>query len=531
MNWRQLVLGLSVSTLLLTAGCADKSAKSPRPDSDTRPPESSKKSAPDSTARKSAPPVTQPKSSEIPKTTTPKTDIRPKESAKVESRPTTRPKDEFRPPTDLTPGAGAPAQPSTSQPSASRPTTHPAVDGNYEIVKVFYGTNRTPAGTPPDRLRTQQWSVIGALSGAGVGLVALLLVTVAFVGPGFGKKIKATFVGSMVMTLGLAGFWIVRFLLVPDPVYYGDQTGPLAVGTCDVSIPKAHQSGQMEAPDRLKAEVWDPNKHVMLLDVVPKSFEAMLSELKQVFKNVKAGEKQTLVFVHGFNVTFEDAARRTAQMAYDLEFPGAPVFFSWPSKGILSPAAYEADEAAVDGAVASLKLFLTTIAAKGESDRIHLVAHSMGNRALTGALTAIARDPAWKGRTVFHEVMLTAPDVRSGIFDEIYRDMRSTAVRTTLYASKEDAALKYAARWVHNELRVGDCSRAMVVKPGMESIDVSDVETDLFGGHWYYAENRHVLADLKEVLRRKPADGCDLRQWLRMVPIPPQAMYWRLEFR
>ena len=35
------------------------------------------------------------------------------------------------------------------------------------------------------------------------------------------------------------------------------------------------------------------------------------------------------MFVHGFNVSFADAARRTAQIAYDLAF-GGPGALSWP---------------------------------------------------------------------------------------------------------------------------------------------------------------------------------------------------------
>ena len=45
--------------------------------------------------------------------------------------------------------------------------------------------------------------------------------------------------------------------------------------------------------------------------------------------------RQALVFVHGFNQTLADAARRTAQLAYDLAFDGPVVAFSWPSQGRL----------------------------------------------------------------------------------------------------------------------------------------------------------------------------------------------------
>ena len=42
-----------------------------------------------------------------------------------------------------------------------------------------------------------------------------------------------------------------------------------------------------------------------------------------------------MVFIHGFNVPFEDAIYRTAQLAHDLDFDGAPILYSWPSRGTM----------------------------------------------------------------------------------------------------------------------------------------------------------------------------------------------------
>ena len=93
----------------------------------------------------------------------------------------------------------------------------------------------------------------------------------------------------------------------------------------------------------------------------------------------KSHRKEAFVFVHGFNVTFEDAARRTAQLAYDLGFKGAPILYSWPSKGSLF--SYAADEATIDWTVPHLKEFLEEIAFKSGAEVLHIIAQSMGNRA------------------------------------------------------------------------------------------------------------------------------------------------------
>ena len=47
------------------------------------------------------------------------------------------------------------------------------------------------------------------------------------------------------------------------------------------------------------------------------------SELKALTGDAVRFPRQAFVFLHGYNVTFEAAAYRTAQIAYDLRFDGA----------------------------------------------------------------------------------------------------------------------------------------------------------------------------------------------------------------
>jgi esterase/lipase superfamily enzyme len=76
-----------------------------------------------------------------------------------------------------------------------------------------------------------------------------------------------------------------------------------------------------------------PSKHIVVLSVKPLDRVAWSTSLRTA---MKPWTREALVFVHGYNVTFETAARRTAQLAYDLNFRGVPLMYSWPSKGILA---------------------------------------------------------------------------------------------------------------------------------------------------------------------------------------------------
>ena len=93
--------------------------------------------------------------------------------------------------------------------------------------------------------------------------------------------------------------------------------------------------------------VESPDKHIMLHKVVvEEEVENWFSHISDTVRF--ASEREAFVFVHGFNVRFVDALKRTAQLAHDLEVQGPIVSYSWPSRGKLT--AYAADEASVSWA-------------------------------------------------------------------------------------------------------------------------------------------------------------------------------------
>ena len=66
----------------------------------------------------------------------------------------------------------------------------------------------------------------------------------------------------------------------------------------------------------------------------------------QMWKALQTSQaKALLVYVHGYNMSFDETATRAAQLAYDLDFPGLPFFFSWPSAGKLLGYLRDADSA------------------------------------------------------------------------------------------------------------------------------------------------------------------------------------------
>ena len=276
---------------------------------------------------------------------------------------------------------------------------------------------------------------------------------------------------------------------------FGSERGELTLGVCEVSIPKSHVEGQMEGPNPFALEFReDPERHVVLLKVTDLSKDSFMNELKARV-GASSGRKAFL-FVHGFNVSFKDAARRTAQLHKDLAFDGAPVFYSWPSQA--SVLSYTVDSTNADWSVATLKGFLKDFVAGSDAQQVFLIAHSMGTQLLTAALTQLlAEDPSMGTRLT--AIVLAAPDIDADVFR---RDLAprfvATGTNVALYASNSDQALSLS-RQVHGYRRAGDFTDGALIVQGIDTIEASGIDTSLLG-HSYYGSIKTVLSDIGGVL-------------------------------
>ncbi len=197
-----------------------------------------------------------------------------------------------------------------------------------------------------------------------------------------------------------------------------DNANPVHYGRALVTLPPNHQKGKVERPNALLFEYSEsPDKHVMLRQMDPlqenEFFYAVDESVQQ------AAKPSMLLFIHGYNVTFDDALLRTAQLSADLEFDGVPLLYSWPSTGLVS--GYLTDEENVEWSVAHLEKLLVDLKHRTKVESIHVIVHSMGNRALLGAVERMTlRYPS--EQPMLDQVVLAAPDVDVGQFDSRYRD-------------------------------------------------------------------------------------------------------------
>ncbi len=380
------------------------------------------------------------------------------------------------------------------------PETPPATEPHP--VEVFYATDRTRFEP------TTLWRLRQFLGAAVALLLGLVLIRAArrVVRPEYPGVVRGLRLIAWVGCLGLAvgaGWEVLQVTQHKDranTIYDGGRSrrtggdlAPLELGRCVVSVPPVHAIGEVERPTLWTGDWFmKPDRHMIVLDVEPLSERAFFRDVTH--RVAQGWRKDAFVFVHGFNVSFEEALLRTGQIAYDLGFEGAPICYSWPSQGQVTE--YLVDAANVGWTVAHLTRFLESLRERTHAERIHLVAHSMGNRALTQALRNLAEAYPPGAPRPFQRVVLAAPDIDAETFREfIAPAILGTGESVTLYASENDQAL-LASRAVHGSPRAGEAGEGLVVIPGLETIDVSQVT----GSHSYIGDNDWVLEDLRELL-------------------------------
>ena len=295
----------------------------------------------------------------------------------------------------------------------------------------------------------------------------------------------------------------------PD-LYFGDDMGDLSLGTCEVSIPYRRQPGSLPEPSILRLEFsQDPAKHVVLMELeqLPQA-----DFWKQLRAKVEASpEKQLMLFVHGYCATFRDAARRTAQISYDLNYQGPAMFFSWPagsdSEKFDERPNYLKDLRRAEESDEDLITVIQDLGRYSGAKRIHLIAHSMGNFLLTEALKTIDdRLPANQPRSqLFDQVVMAAPDINAREFvKRTGLRLKPFSRRITVYASTQDKAL-WVSRKVNgyeplgflNEFSQGGARSALY-----DLVDASQFTTGWFdSGHIYYGDMPEVLHDLGFIFR------------------------------
>lgn len=282
--------------------------------------------------------------------------------------------------------------------------------------------------------------------------------------------------------------------------YENRRDANLYLGVCDVSIPRSHKMGDIERPGWFMNLFFNesPKKHFTVVEnqVVDKEqFNLILNE-----KIGESDQNDILLFIHGFNVDFEAAMFRAAQLGYDLNFKGAVTAFSWPSAASITGYVADTDSSKLSSNYLSdfIKLLLQTTGLR----KLHIIAHSMGNVALTNSLMQLKNEGLFPNDLI-NQIILAAPDIDKEIFiDQIMPEINRN-FGLTLYASDKDQALIISKNLRKGYSRLGEGGESIVIVDGLDSIDASEVDTSLLG-HGYFANTQSLINDIHMILLGLP---------------------------
>jgi esterase/lipase superfamily enzyme len=218
----------------------------------------------------------------------------------------------------------------------------------------------------------------------------------------------------------------------------------------------------------------------------------------RAIKSARLYPKSALVFVHGYNVSFDDALKRMGQLKRDLNYDGAALLFSWPSAGHWWR--YGTDRDSAEAAIRSLGELLAWIAHSTSAERIHVIGHSMGNRVLLPALIQAPADV----RARIGEVVFASPAVGINEFTDFIARLTGVGLkRLTLYASRNDLALRAGAIREYGTTLAGYVASGIpFLTPGLDTIDASEGGNESFEfNHDVFAANPAVIDDIRQLLQ------------------------------
>ena len=293
-------------------------------------------------------------------------------------------------------------------------------------------------------------------------------------------------------------------------VYGADRARRLEFGRALITVPKTHEVPNVERPwvyrlpfTRIVVleEQEDAAKHFTLKELKASSRE----ELAQIVRDRLAASSdykdQALVFIHGFNTAFENALFRTAQIAYDLKFDGAPFMYSWPSKGQLGLQDYSYDRESSGQSEPYLRQFLEFVTRDTGARKVNIIAHSMGNQLLLNVLRDLKRNAP--PDVTIGQVILAAPDVDRDTFEFMAKEISGLGQSITMLAASNDRALEASRRFWGGVPRAGDVpAEGPLVIAGIDTIDISRLSTEMLSlNHNGYADKRQLIDDMRLLLK------------------------------
>ncbi len=221
----------------------------------------------------------------------------------------------------------------------------------------------------------------------------------------------------------------------------------------DVSVPPGREVGDITFPGRRAPDATRDFLTTSALSIA--DAPAFRSDLSAALRARKPGDRDAVIFVHGFNNTFAEGLYRLAQLSHDLELPGVAVHYSWPSKG--AALGYVSDRDSALFARDGLESLIREVQLAG-AENIVLVAHSMGSALLMESMRQIAIRGDQTSLDRIGGVLLISPDIDVDVFRTQALTIGKLPEPFLIFGSDRDQLLNLSARVTGEPERLGNLS-------------------------------------------------------------------------
>ncbi len=246
---------------------------------------------------------------------------------------------------------------------------------------------------------------------------------------------------------------------------YSTDTAEVSAGVCSL----IHRRG----------EELDPRFH----DYRASTADAVISGLDA------QSQHGLLVYIHGYNIGLGRACEQAAIVAKRTGFEGRLLLFSWPaSRTVLT---YRKDERRLTESMPAIISVLGDLSQRFGAGNVNVIAHSMGSRAVTAEIEAIALGES------LDDLILIAPDIDRDIFVEALPTLKDRFRRISVLVTDSDRLL-LLSQSINRGQRLGRATD--FEDDGVEVIDVTGLEDLGFGNHVYHLKNDKVGDMLRLIL-------------------------------
>jgi esterase/lipase superfamily enzyme len=239
--------------------------------------------------------------------------------------------------------------------------------------------------------------------------------------------------------------------------------------------------------------------------------------------------KEVIVFIHGFNNTFQSSALVLAELWHFTGRRGVPLLYSWPaaSGGLFG---YFIDRESGEFTIFHLKEFLRLLADTPDIQRIHIIAHSRGTDVMTTALRELVIESRAAGRNPLKDLrianlILAAPDLDFEVVKQrlIAEKFGPAIGKITIYTNQEDTALNVSESLMSGT-RFGRLDsedlgqKESQIFSQVRNVHIINVEGEVgFLGHSYFRDNPGVSSDLAILIRDGSEPGSEMRPLVHRI--------------